>query len=434
MIRILFLIAVLALISVSPSPISANKADGKNQSPAAKVSVLEDQAKLRVKATARVALAEETSEAFKGVETFEPASSNRIPNYVRGLAMIPNAPKQFAQLFKTFVYSGTIAPETKAAMGLRIAQVNGSPYVAAHTIRLLRESQQGAVLLGALRAEKLAELKPAEQRALRYAELLTRDAHGITDEEFQTTGAIYNDAQMVELTMVVCFFNYFTRYAEAVNLPVEAWAIDPSVKPVIPTREKSRLTEARIALVSDNEMNAAITAVNAAKENGAQAGGLGLGIANSQRAMMRVPDLQAAWRNYGTTVRGSSKIGRELQLHVSFAVSMANGCRYCILHQVLGLKRQGVDPAKLQAMKKDDSRLSPRELTAVSFARKLTAKPNSITDADYEALRKEFGDYGALEIVLQTGAFAFMNRFTDNLRLPSEDEAIRVYKEVYGGN
>lgn len=434
MIRILLSVVVLAFASVSSSPVSARKADWKSQPLPAKVTYLEDQAKQRVKATARVALAEETSEAFKGVETFEPANSNRIPNYARGLAQIPNAPKQFAQLFKTFVYGGTIAPETKAAMGLRIAQVNSSPYVAAHTIRLLRESQHGAVLLGALRAEKLTEMKPAEQRALRYAELLTRDAHGITDEEFQTTAAIFNDAQMVELTMVVCFFNYFTRYAEALNLPVEAWALDPNVKPVIPAREKSRLTEARIALVSDEEMNAAITAVNAAKENAAQAGGLGLGIANSQRAMMRVPDMQAAWRNYGTTVRGTSKIGREIQLHVSFAVSMANGCRYCILHQVLGLKRLGVDPAKLQAMKKDDSRLSPRELSAVSFARKLTAKPNSITDADYEALRKEFGDYGALEVVLQTGAFAFMNRFTDNLRLPSEDEAIRVYKEVYGGN
>jgi hypothetical protein len=35
-------------------------------------------------------------------------------------------------------------------------------------------------------------------------------------------------------------------------------------------------------------------------------------------------------------------------------------------------------------------------------------------------------------VLLQTSAFSFMNRFTDGLRLPSEDEAIRVYKEVYG--
>jgi hypothetical protein len=27
-----------------------------------------------------------------------------------------------------------------------------------------------------------------------------------------------------------------------------------------------------------------------------------------------------------------------------------------------------------------------------------------------------------------------MNRFTDGLRLPSEDEAVKTYKEVYGGS
>jgi alkylhydroperoxidase family enzyme len=83
-------------------------------------------------------------------------------------------------------------------------------------------------------------------------------------------------------------------------------------------------------------------------------------------------------------------------------------------------------------MQKDDTALTPRELVAVKFARKLTATPAAITDADYQAIRSEFGERGALEVVLQTCNFAFMNRFTDNLGLPSEDEAVRVYREVYG--
>ena len=60
--------------------------------------------------------------------------------------------------------------------------------------------------------------------------------------------------------------------------------------------------------------------------------------------------------------------------------------------------------------------------------------PASMMDDDYNRLRAEFGERGALEVVLQTCNFAFMNRFTDNLGLPSEDEAIRVYREVYGGD
>ena len=121
-----------------------------------------------------------------------------------------------------------------------------------------------------------------------------------------------------------------------------------------------------------------------------------------------------------------------MALQVSFAVSMANQCRYCTLHQVLGLRRLGVDPAKLIAMKQDDSALTPREKVAVLFARKLTKTPGAITDADYEALKTEFGSRGALEVMLQTCAFAFMNPFTDGLQ-DLEDEAIPLSGHHDGG-
>lgn len=394
------------------------------------IDTLSQQAKQRVNANARVALGDETNEMFSGISSFDAAG--RVPNYLRALAIMPQAIKPYSNAFQTFIYGGTIAPETKLAMALRIAQINQSPYTAAHVMRLLRASAHGEELLACLKTNRIAEMSAAEQIAVRYADLLTRDVNGITDPEFAKTSAIFNDSQLVELTMTVCFFNYFTRYAEALNLPVEAWALDASIKPNLPVIAKDSLSQARIGLVTDEQIKAAIAADAARAEAAKNPNGLGLAMANSQRAMMRVPDLQAAWRGHGNAVRQNSQIGRELQLHVSFAVSMANGCRYCTVHQVVGLRRLGVNPNKLMAMKKDDSTLTPRELVAVRFARKLTAKPWAITDEDYTALRKEFQDYGAMEIVLQTGAFAFMNRFTDNLRLPSEDEAIHVYQEVYG--
>ena len=67
------------------------------------------------------------------------------------------------------------------------------------------------------------------------------------------------------------------------------------------------------------------------------------------------------------------------------------------------------------SMKKDDSSLTPREKVAVLFARKLTAEPWSITSTNYDALRAEFGEQGALEVLMQVCNFAFMNRFTDGL-------------------
>lgn len=426
------------LLILSPAFTTHSRAAGTetNTTPLMTISALEREARRRVNGKPRVALVAETSEAFKEIARLEPLGSRHVPNYLRALATVPQAVKPFAQLVSTFIYSGAVAPEVKAAMGLRIAQITGSPYVAAHMRRVLIASARGQTLLSKIKIDNLTRLPHADQLALSYAEALTRDVNGVSDADFQKVSAVYNDSQTVELTMTVAFFNYFTRLSEALNLPVEAWALEaPGAVNSSVITDTYQPPPARVALISDEEINATSGAAAAAKDAAAQKAGLGLGMANSQRAMLRAPALWLAWRAYGNAVREhAATVNRETKLHVSFAVSMANGCRYCTLHQVLGLRRLGVNPAKLVAMKKDDSMLSQPERTAVEFARKLTGEPRAMTDADYEKLRTEFGEQGALEVLLQTCAFNFMNRFTDGLRLPSEDEAVRVYQDTYGAS
>jgi AhpD family alkylhydroperoxidase len=232
--------------------------------------------------------------------------------------------------------------------------------------------------------------------------------------------------------MTTCFFNYFVRFCEGAALPVEEWALKHTVAAVTASRYEA--PAARVALVDNDEMNMASEMLAGAAAQAKSSNGLGISIANSQRAFMLVPSVFRAWRDYTGSTRDYDLVGREIKLHISFAVSMANDCRYCTLHQVLGLRRLGVDPAKLMSMAKSDSALTPRELTAVTFARKLTRDPASITPSDYKQLIAEFKEQGALEILLQTCNFAYMNRFTDGLRLPSEDEAVKTYLETYGKN
>ncbi len=387
---------------------------------------LEISAKAKTGATARIPLAEVLD--IKNADALE---SGNVPNYIRAMAQSTKSASQYATLVQTFVFGGTIAPETKMAIGLRIAQIYNSPYLYAQTSRWLRASKRGRELIADWESRR--PQTASEKLAIDYAEKLTNDIQGITDSDFAEIRTVLNDSQIVELTMTVCFFNHFVRLAEGLNLPVEAWVLeDKSPKALAFT--PFAVPSARIALVSDKELDAGSLALAATKQalTAAPQTGLGIGMANSQRAMMRVPDLQAAWRNFGNQNRQTWSIDRNIQLQISFTVSMTNGCRYCTVHQVLGLRRLGVDPKKLMAMKKDDSALTPRELAAVIFARKLTSDPVSVTDSDFASLKKEFGENGAVEAILQTGNFAFMNRFTDSLRLPSEDEAVQTYQEVYG--
>ena len=413
------------LIAAAPAGLTAREhvADPPQARPLTSLTNLAQQARDRVSATPRVALDASVSARSLG--------SPEAPAFVRALGALPSSVEPMAALPDAVLFKGTVAPEIKAAMGLRIAQVNGSPYVAAHMLRVLKGHDRGSVLRSAMDGSTGSRLSTSEQVALRYAEILTRTVN-LAPSDFERVAATFNDSEIVELTMTVSFFNFFTRYTEALHLPVESWALDGTM--TWPARAALPTPKPRIALLADDEITAAAAALAQSKDPAVQQArnSLGLGMANSQRAMLRVPGIQQAWRAFGSSFREKATIGRDIQLQVSFAVSTANECRYCTLHQVQGLRRLGVDPIKLQAMRKDDSALTPGELAAVKFARKLTDRPSGIGDEDYAAVKKEFGEAGALEVVIQTCNFAFMNRFTDGLQLPSEDEAIKVYHETYG--
>jgi alkylhydroperoxidase family enzyme len=159
---------------------------------------------------------------------------------------------------------------------------------------------------------------------------------------------------------------------------------------------------------------------------------LGVGIPNSVRAMLRVPDFYEAWMGGGSPRPAAPLVPRTILLQVSLAVSKVNGCRYCTVHQIVGLRKQGVEIGKLLSLDKNDDALSPEEKAAVTFARKLSKSPGALTEADRAALQSAFPGKAAFEVLQQTCRFAFMNRFTDTLGLPSEDEAVHIYREVFG--
>ncbi len=66
--------------------------------------------------------------------------------------------------------------------------------------------------------EKLKLFEPPVQAALLYAELMTRDAHTVTDEFFGRLKTHYTNAQILELTTVVSLANYFNRMTTALRI------------------------------------------------------------------------------------------------------------------------------------------------------------------------------------------------------------------------
>ncbi|HEV2765793.1 MAG TPA: hypothetical protein VGV38_22600, partial [Pyrinomonadaceae bacterium] len=108
---------------------------------------------------ARLALASDAAR-MKAVEFADPLGGPHAPNYIRLLAEHTEAAPHFARLTRAFLYSGALPPETKMAMGHRVARTLNTPYALAHAERWLRASERGRALLGRLRANQTSQLAP----------------------------------------------------------------------------------------------------------------------------------------------------------------------------------------------------------------------------------------------------------------------------------
>ena len=56
--------------------------------------------------------------------------------------------------------------------------------------------------------------------ALRYADVLTPTPGHVSDEAFAELAAHWNPTQIVEITAVICMFNFFNRFAHALDVPI----------------------------------------------------------------------------------------------------------------------------------------------------------------------------------------------------------------------
>lgn len=102
---------------------------------------------------------------------------------------------------------------------------------------------------------------------------------------------------------------------------------------------------------------------------------------------------------------------------VGVAVSLLNGCGYCVEHHFAGLKRLLKDDeraAEIRAALESgapDRALDGKALAAVLYAARLTRTPRDIRAHDIEALRSAgFEDGEILEINQVAAYFAYANR------------------------
>jgi alkylhydroperoxidase family enzyme len=77
------------------------------------------------------------------------------------------------------------------------------------------DAQLDAIARGAYEA-----FEESWRAALRYADEMTPTPGIVSDATFADLASSWNPTQIIEITAVICMFNFFNRFAHALEIPV----------------------------------------------------------------------------------------------------------------------------------------------------------------------------------------------------------------------
>lgn len=137
-------------------------------------------------------------------------------------------------------------------------------------------------------------------------------------------------------------------------------------------------------------------------------------VPNVFRAYAWRPVRFRAWfGHFRDVMAGSAGLSEQEREMISVAVSMANGCLYCLVAHGASLRQLSDDPVEADRITFDYRRadLSPRRRAMLDFAVKVTTHPEECDEADLDGLRAHgFSDEDVWDIAEVASMYNFTNR------------------------
>jgi uncharacterized peroxidase-related enzyme len=148
---------------------------------------------------------------------------------------------------------------------------------------------------------------------------------------------------------------------------------------------------------------------------------LGFGIVpNLFKSMANRPKFLAAnWNHFRSTIL-EGDIPRTLKEMIGVAISQANNSQYALKVHLHGLSALGMSEEVLRTLVSnfDACPLPEREKVMIRFGLKIATKPLTVTQEDYDGLRKiGLDDDEIFEVVATAHLFTGVNQYTDSIKL-----------------
>jgi uncharacterized peroxidase-related enzyme len=147
------------------------------------------------------------------------ADRGNVPNMFRTMAHRPRLFETIIAHMDAVLKTGTLSTALKELVIVRTSQLNCTEYCLASHTALARRLGWTDEQLAALSDSGASDLfNDAEKVAIHLAEVMTRDSHHYSDEDFARLRSFYSEGEVVELMAAIGLFNYFNRFNDLLKM------------------------------------------------------------------------------------------------------------------------------------------------------------------------------------------------------------------------
>lgn len=143
-----------------------------------------------------------------------------ILNIFRGLSHSPVALRRFMKFGSYLLEEGTLAPKLRELAILRVGALCRAPYEFSQHIAFGRRAGLTDAQIRGVLDPNGALFDRHELAVLAYAGELTSDARA-SDATYEAVAAFLNDEEVVELTLVIGFYNMVSRTLNALEIDID---------------------------------------------------------------------------------------------------------------------------------------------------------------------------------------------------------------------
>ena len=116
-----------------------------------------------------------------------------------------------------------LSEELKELVSIRVSQINGCRHycVPYHTLQAKKHGASDAKIAAVAKARNNPVFSELEQLAIEYSERVTVPSMLVTDEFFDRLKSVLSNDDIVELTAVISFMNFWSKTIDALEVPLD---------------------------------------------------------------------------------------------------------------------------------------------------------------------------------------------------------------------